>query len=133
MSTGFIPRNTFVLVRLQPRHNRRVGQIVVPAQSQHEICEGEVVAVGREASLTTGSESQTYDLAPGQRVLVKHQRRHQTGPRTYTFTPEGIPLELVQDELGPDQADGKLFLFDQFNILAILPPVEDEPLELIAG
>lgn len=113
------PRNTFVLVRLFLKSEEQVGNIVVPT-GEHEYCEAEVLAVGPAPVQAAGGVSDTFDLEPGARVLVKHkkkiQRPSQVGDRPITaYMDEGLRLQHQDD------ADGDVYLFDQFNILAVLP------------
>lgn len=103
------PRNSLVLVRLVKKTEEKVGLVYVKLDEM-EYCEGEIIAVGRgTARVSAGGESECTDLAPGQRVLVQHKRKHQAGPDRAYLIPEGI-------DVGND-----LRLFEQCNILAIFP------------
>jgi len=111
----FTPRNTLILLRLKLKAEERVGELIVPAGNE-EYAEAEVLAVGPGNIMSAGGQSETFDLKPGQRVLVKHkkkmQRPAQVGGVQTTYMPEGIPLKPKDGE--------DLWLFEQGNILAIV-------------
>lgn len=110
------PRNTLVLVKLILKPEEKVGLISVPTADK-EYAEGEVISVGDGLVAAEGGQSETRDLKPGQRVLVKHQRKHQRpgqmGVQT-AFTDEGLKLRYEGDQ------NTEYRLFEQNNILAIL-------------
>lgn len=114
------PRNTLVLVRVFLKPEEQVGQITVPT-NQNEYAEGEVVAVGPGSLSAQGGRPETFDLQPGQRVLVKHKRRIQrpssmgAGPVT-AYLDDGLKLRH-QDQ---DGRPGELYLFEQSSVIAIL-------------
>lgn len=105
------PRNTLVTVRVFKPSERRQGSIVVPANND-EYQEGEIIAVGRGIVAAGGGNSGTEDLSPGQRVLVKTQRRTAKG-----LMNEGLPIGRFD---GEDIPDTEMFIFEEQNIIAIL-------------
>jgi co-chaperonin GroES (HSP10) len=57
---------------------RKVGAITVSTNSD-QFAEGTVVAVGPGSGGVAGGHTETFDLFPGARVLVKHQDVRQMG------------------------------------------------------
>lgn len=111
--SNIVPRNTLVLVRLFKKAEEQRGKIVVPT-GQQEYCEAEVLDVGPGNVSAEGGRSETFDLKPGQRVLVQHQQKV-AGPDGVVrgYRPQGLPLKHKD-------GGGELFLFEQTAILAIV-------------
>jgi co-chaperonin GroES (HSP10) len=100
------PRNTLVLVKLVQQSQRLIGAIVKPTGGE-EFAEATVIAIGPGSGSVAGSNSETFDLFPGQRVLLLAK---QPGPGG-TMKLACIPVE------GPD---GTYHLYEQARILAIV-------------
>ena len=109
----FTPRNTLVLVRAFFKPEERRGNLVVPT-GQDEYVEGEVLEVGPGNVQASGGRSETFDLCPGQRVLVKHKTKMQGPNGQYRFRDDGLRLKDQDDK------EGDLYLFEQNNILAVV-------------
>lgn len=100
------PRNTLVLVKLVPQATRVVGSIV-QTTTHDEFAEADVIAVGPGSGEVAGSHSETFDLKPGQRVLLLAK---QPGPGG-TLKLAGIPVA---------DATNMFHLFEQARIVAIV-------------
>jgi co-chaperonin GroES (HSP10) len=99
------PRNTLVVLRLITKSTRRVGQITVPTGNDL-YTEAEVMAVGPGNVSAAGGRSETFDLAVGQLVFLKHK----------SDSPRG-----KIDQFVPYVHDGKTFaMVEQTQVLGIL-------------
>lgn len=67
------PRGTLVVLALIEAAERTQGSVVIPTHKD-KICEATVIAVGPGAVAAAGGRSDTFDLQPGQRVLVNHKQ-----------------------------------------------------------
>lgn len=100
------PRNTLVLLRLHDTPARQVGNISVPTGSD-QFTQAEVIAVGPGNVAAEGGRSDTYDLQPGQLVMVIHKDRTQN---------RGLNLMGI-----PVQDDGEtLYLYEQARVLGVI-------------
>jgi co-chaperonin GroES (HSP10) len=106
-----IVRNTLVAVKLDPiASEKKVGAIVVNTNGEM-FNTGTVISVGPGNVASGGGRSETFDLTPGHRVLVKHQDVRQSAQgyhKTQTYTE-------YTDEFGE-----KVGIFEQSYIVAIL-------------
>lgn len=107
-----VPRNTLVLIELIETKERKIGNIVVSTNAD-QIGEADIIAVGPGTMQIPGARSETFDLVPGQRVLVKHQDVKMMGG------------QLIKAKVGFDMTDGgkKRMLVEQTSILCILAEV----------
>lgn len=103
------PRNTFIVVSLLEVAERKVGAITVPANSD-QYCEAVVKAVGPGNIQATGGRSETFDLHPGDRVLVKHQ----------DVRPHGQGLVKVKTGTEYQSGDDKFTIFEQMHVIAVI-------------
>lgn len=74
------PRNTLLVVNLIEKKEQRVGTVIVPG-ADDLYCEAEVKAVGPGTISASGGVSETHDLDPGQRVMVKAYEKDRNGGR----------------------------------------------------
>ena len=100
------PRNTLVLVKLVPQTTRVTGSIV-QTTTHDEFAEADVIAVGPGNIAAAGGVSDTFDLKPGQRVLLLAK---QPGPNR-ELRIAGVPVSGV---------DGTCYLFEQARVVAIV-------------
>lgn len=68
------PRNSLVVLRVLDKKEQQVGNIVVP-DGEELYTEGEVLAVGPGTISAEGGRTETFDLKPGQRVMVKYKAK----------------------------------------------------------
>lgn len=111
------PRNSIVIVKLIEQAERQHGSIVVPANKEC-YCEAEVMAIGPGNVSAAGGRSETFDLAVGQRVWVKHkEKRPGQG---------GIPM---LNDCGIPYQDGGITYhgFEQGSILGIIAEPGEAP------
>lgn len=110
-TTRIAPRNSLVLLRLHEKDEAKVGQIIVKSQNS-EYCRATVVNVGPGTIQAEGGRSETFDLQPGQVVLVKRQTQ-MTGP-------DGSIRGYRREGLEIANGDETLYVFEQSSILAIV-------------
>lgn len=105
----FKPRNTLVTVEVIESKEKQIGKIVVPTNGDM-YAEAAVVEVGPGTQLAGGARSETFDLHPGQRVLVKHKEVRQAGSG------------YIKNDAGVVYHDNgrKLLVVDQSSILGII-------------
>lgn len=103
------PRNSLVLVKLFPRKDDIVGQIMVPSAND-QYTEGKVVAIGPGSIAAAGGQSETFDLQIGHRVWIKYKERGR-GPTGPMLMNAGL---LLRD------GESEFYLFEQSSIVAIL-------------
>lgn len=106
----FQPRNSLVVVELIQKAERQVGKLTIPTNGDL-FCEAEVIAVGPGTQEALGHRPSTFDLRPGQRVLVKYQDVRQTGAQQYQKNKVGVEYR---------HGDRTYHLFDQLYVLAVL-------------
>lgn len=87
------PRNHLVVVKLIEQVQKTVGKLVIPTNGE-KYCEAEIVAVGPGTIAAEGGRSETHDLKPGQRVLVRFKEivAQQVGPPALEIA--GIPYRV---------------------------------------
>ena len=83
------PRNTLVLCKLIPQSERKMGAISVPT-AQDCYCEAEVMEVGPGVSVAAGGRPSTFDLNPGQVVMVQYRRM--ANPTLKQYVDMGCPV-----------------------------------------
>ena len=113
------PRNHLVVVKLIEQAEKQVGKIVIPANGE-KYCEAEVVAVGPGTVAAEGGRSETFDLKPGQRVLIRHKEAVPSPKAVGGFALEsaGIPYRAPgSDEL--------YYIFPQERIAGIIAGPEE--------
>lgn len=109
-----------MILKLVEKAERQHGKIVVPANKEC-YCEAEVMAIGPGSVMAGGARSETFDLAVGQRVWVKHKEKRQ-GQGMVMLNDCGIPYQ-----------DGGITYhgFEQGSILGIIAePGEALPVDL---
>ncbi len=95
------PRNTLVVIKLITEKERKSGDIVVPNQMD-VYTKAEVIAVGPGNVSADGGRSETFDLAVGQIVHVKHKEKRVQGQMvqmldtTLQFDVEGVRYDLIE-------------------------------------
>lgn len=105
------PRNHLVVCKLIEQAEKQVGKIVIPSNGE-KYCEAEVVAVGPGTIAAEGGRSETHDLKPGQRVLIRHKELV-PGPMGQQLESAGIPYRAPgSDEL--------FYIFPQERIAGII-------------
>jgi co-chaperonin GroES (HSP10) len=119
------PRNTFVVLELIEKAERRVGKITVPTKNDM-FCEAEVIAIGPGTCLAAGAQSELRDLKIGQRVWVKAKSLARSSVGGVSAQYDGI--EYLD-------GDRKLYVFEQNSIVAIIAEAQDngsnsEPISL---
>lgn len=115
------PRNNFVILKLIEKSESRHGSIVVPANNDC-YCEGEVMAIGPGSMMAGGARADTFDLAIGQRVWVKHKEKRQSGDGRVMMIDCGVPYQ---------DAGVSFHGFDEKSILGIIAePGEAPPVDL---
>lgn len=107
-------RNSLVAVQMLER--TQDGPLVIPDVGSL-FAEARIVAVGPGTVSAEGGRSETHDLQPGQRVLIKHKRQRHAPPHP----PEN---EGVRYRYGGVE----YVIFEQTNIIAILPEPESKDL-----
>ena len=123
VENNLTPRNSLVLIRLFKKAEDQRGKIIVPT-GQDEYCEGEVLAVGPGVVAAAGGRSETFDLEPGQRVLVQYRTRVQNNHgMTMGFRNSGLSLRTRSND------GSELMLFEQANVLATID--DSEPFETV--
>lgn len=104
-----IPRNNLVIIRPLPAEEVYVGKILVPANGE---CFREAIVeeVGPGNIASDGGRADTFDLHPGQRVMVKlfSHGRTQVGN---TLVPDGIELR---------SPEGTMYLVAETSIVGII-------------
>lgn len=111
------PRGTFVVVDLIEQAERMAGAITVPTLKD-KFCEATVMAVGPGNSMAGGARAETFDLQPGQKVMVNHKT-----PARNAAAVNGMSLELNGI---PYHDDGKTYLMvEERFIVGILAPASD--------
>jgi len=109
----FRPRNSLVLCRLQLKSEEKVGLLTIPSGGDI-YAQAEILAVGPDPVSAEGGTPGTFDLHPGQVVLVQHMQKKPGPAGGYRLVPDGIKFRHQDDPTG------ELYLFEQMNILAIL-------------
>jgi co-chaperonin GroES (HSP10) len=107
------PRNSLAVLRLLEKAEQQVGKIVV-SDVEELYTEAEVMAVGPGSISAEGGRSEMFDLAVGQRVMVKHK---EFGPQRMKVT-AGIKY-IHNDEV--------LYVFEQSSIVGIIAEPGNAP------
>ena len=121
------PRNTFCVLELIEKTERRVGKITVPSKNDM-FCEAEVIAVGPGTCLAAGARSELHDLKAGQRVWVK--------AKSLSRDPSSVGgVQSRHDGIEYFDGDRKLYVYEQNSIVAIIAEASDsgsnsEPISL---
>ena len=105
----FQARNTLVEVELIEDKEKKIGGIVIPDGTEL-YAEGIVRSVGPGNVNAAGARSETHDLKPGTRVLVKR----------YQVTPRGNVMMKAEAGVRFTRNNVTHILFEQSYILAIL-------------
>lgn len=111
-----IPRNTAVaVVEIKDEEIKTDAGVILPAGTGKTYSQCEVYAVGR-GLVTEGTESETADLKPGQRVLVQLRQQNRgvnaMGQPSSSVTTAGIEFK--------DAHGREIIIVEQMQILAIL-------------
>ena len=104
------PRNTLVVVGLIEKQEDVVGKVVIPSNNDM-YTHATVVAIGPGNVSAAGARSETFDLAVGQTVLVKHKEGRAVGGGRVALSDLGVEY----------REDGKRYkIFEQTSILGIV-------------
>lgn len=102
------PRNTIIALLLHEQAEKKTGAGVIVPGHADTFCEGTIVSVGPGTLSAAGGQSETFDLKPGQRVLVAARQKMQNQLGGFDYKHTGIELE------------GGVFLYEQSKILGII-------------
>jgi co-chaperonin GroES (HSP10) len=114
------PRNHLIVLKLIEQAEKRVGKLVIPTHSE-KYAEAEIVAVGPGTISAEGGRSETHDLRPGQRVLVRHKEEVPQRVGGTQLEIAGIPYRV---------GDETYYVFPQERVVGIIAQPAEEAVDV---